>query len=66
MADRKVDLLTADYLIPTPRWLRVLPPNPAPVCPLCSAVPFLAGELFAEWEWSCSRCGHRYWTPRLP
>lgn len=62
MTDRRVDLLPASMLVPLPLWLRILPPNPAPVCPLCGAVPFYAGELGGQFEFSCSQCAERYWT----
>lgn len=63
--DYRIDLLPASMLIPIPLWLRALPPSPGPRCPECGALPYHMGTLGMSWEWSCSACGERYWSPRL-
>lgn len=62
--DRRIDLMPAADLIPTPMWLRWRAPSPHPHCPSCAGWSEWMGRLQGSDEWSCSQCGARWWTPR--
>jgi hypothetical protein len=62
----RVDRLTAPELVPTPVWLRILPPRKRPRCAVCGGWLLWLGRPKERNQWSCINCGEEWSTPYPP